>query len=278
MLLSIIMKLSTGRADWLRIAEVIRRDLEQYLLKHNLRALVIGVSGGIDSAVTAALAKEVCDRLGLPLIGRSLTVETNSRTERERAEAVGKAYCWDFRETDLTALYETVRDTIEEGSSGTVDNRVRRGNIKARLRMIYLYNLAQEYRGMVLSTDNRTEYLLGFWTLHGDVGDYTPLYGLWKTEVYALARVLAATEQDMHKREALQACIDGLPTDGLGISVSDVEQLGARDYEEVDDTLADYVKGESLEGNPTVIGKHLASEYKRNNPYVVERKKLGLAD
>lgn len=55
------------------------------------------------------------------------------------------------------------------------------GNIQARLRMIYLYNLASIHKGLVMSTDNQTEYQLGFWTIHGDVGDFDPIQDLWKT-------------------------------------------------------------------------------------------------
>lgn len=266
------------RVDWLRVAGVIRDDLEQYLLSHHLQALVLGISGGIDSAVTAVLAAGVCKVLGIPLIGRSIPIESNGAGEQERARLTGTAFCSDFREADLSGLYTIVRDTVEEESLSHPEqsDKVRRGNIKARLRMIYLYNLAQRYRGMVLSTDNRTEYMLGFWTLHGDVGDYAPLFGLWKTEVYKLACALKTEETEEWKAAALQACIEAVPTDGLGISSSDVEQLGALDYREVDDSLQAYESGENREMNRTVIQRHLDSGYKRNNPRVVTRWMLGL--
>lgn len=127
----------------------------------------MGVSGGIDSALTAALAAEACRKLGISLYGRSITIETNTEAEKERARAVGNAFCTDFREVDLTTLYLSVREEMEEVKIKEIsrEDKVRRGNIKARLRMIYLYNLAQQHKGMVLSTDNRTEYMYGFWTL-----------------------------------------------------------------------------------------------------------------
>lgn len=58
------------------------------------------------------------------------------------------------------------------------------GNLQARCRMIHLYDLAGIHGGLVMSTDNQTEYQLGFWTIHGDVGDFDPIQDLWKTEVY----------------------------------------------------------------------------------------------
>lgn len=264
--------------DWLRIASSIRDDLYRYVQEHALRSLVLGGSGGIDSALTAVLASEVCKKSGIPLIGRSIPIETNTTEERVRARKVGEAFCADFREVDLTRLYTEVRETVEEVNCTvpTREDKVRRGNIKARLRMIYLYHLAQQYRGMVLSTDNRTEYMLGFWTLHGDVGDYTPLFGLWKTEVYALGETLLEQEKDVRRSEALESCIRALPTDGLGITRSDVEQLGAVDYSEVDMTLMRCCRGELGSGNEMVVRRYLDSEYKRNNPRVIVRDRLGL--
>ena len=112
MLLSITMKISIQKNNWLSIAEFIRRNLEDYVVRHNLRALVLGVSGGIDSALTAALAAEACRKLGISLYGRSITIETNTEAEKERARAVGNAFCTDFREVDLTTLYLSVREEM----------------------------------------------------------------------------------------------------------------------------------------------------------------------
>jgi len=66
--------------------------------------------------------------------------------------------------------------------------------MKARIRMILLYDLAGGNDGMVLSTDNYTEYLLGFWTLHGDVGDFGMIQSLWKTEVYDMVEWIRDNE------------------------------------------------------------------------------------
>mgnify|MGYP005805296661 CR=1 FL=1 len=93
-----------------------------------------------------------------------------------------------------------------------------------------------------------------------------------------MARRGVVKETELSRRKGRHACIEGLPTVGLGISASDTEQIGVRTYEEVDDTLKEYLEGDSLFGNPTVIGRHLASEYKRRNPYCITRGMLGLED
>lgn len=129
------------------------------------------------------------------------------------------------------------------------------GNLQARCRMKHLYDIASIRKGLVMSTDNQTEYQLGFWTIHGDVGDFDPIQDLWKTEVYELAKwILGKYEKcnighadcffDMgaaQKVYALEQSIALTPTDGLGISNSDLEQIGAKSYDEVDDILSRYI-------------------------------------
>ena len=88
-----------------------------------------------------------------------------------------------------------------------------------------------------------------------------------------MARHIAQTECSTEQQKALMLCVDALPTDGLGITNSDLDQLQATSYEEVDKILIKYLetKDESLEKHP-VIQRHIRSEYKRNNPLNLERK------
>ncbi len=261
-----------------KIINNIRAELKRYIQKYNLKSLVIGESGGIDSALTTVLAAPVCKENNVKLIGRSITIETNTEGEINRGKLIGEAFCSDFKEVNLTDLYKITLNTIEEETPdfSTRENKIRYGNIKARLRMIYLYNLAQKNKGIVLSTDNYTELLEGYWTLHGDVGDLGMIQNLWKTEVYEIAKYLVEEElQTEAEKQALQLCIDAVPTDGLGITGSDLEQLDAKDYNEVDFILKDYLlnNNKKWEQHP-VIQRHFRSEYKRNNPYNFSRELL----
>ena len=258
-----------------RILKNIRQELETYITKYNIKSLIIGESGGIDSAITSAIAKPVCDKTGAKLIGRSITIETNTEGEINRGKLIGEAFCHDFKEIDLTELYHTTLSTIEEGEidKSTTENKIRYGNIKARLRMVYLYNLTQQHKGLVLSTDNYTELLEGYWTLHGDVGDYGMIQNLWKTEVYELSKHMVESDlKTSEEKTALQLCIDAVPTDGLGITSSDLEQLDAKNYSEVDYILKDFIEnGNKKWENHPVIQRHFRSEYKRNNPFNISR-------
>ena len=142
---------------------------------------------------------------------------------------------------------------------------VANGNIQARRRMIYLYNLASIYKGIVMDTDNLTENNLGYFTIHGDVGDFNPIGGLWKTEVFKLAewyknnyvqeRIKDTNDyfesggikthgpvkfQVMMNDSIYKAITESLklkPTAGLGITDSDLDEIGAESYEQVDSIL-----------------------------------------
>jgi NAD+ synthetase len=247
----------------------IQNNTLEYINKHKIKSLVIGVSGGIDSALCCALAKPVCDKLNISLIGRSIPIVTNKQDELDRAINIGKCFCTDFDEVYIERTYTQTLLDMNEQLEWT---DIQKGNIKARLRMIYLYNLAYLYHGMVLSTDNYTELLLGFWTLHGDVGDFGMVQSLWKTEVYDLAKYMTELETITSEQKlALLQCINATPTDGLGITNSDLDQLEADSYLEVDALLQTYLKNGNCKDHP-VIKRHLATEYKRNNPYNIKRK------
>lgn len=219
--------------------------LVEYIKTNRLQSLVLGVSGGIDSTVVAAIAHIACSKCEIPLIGRSLPAHSNNPEEINSAILVGKAFCDDFKEVAIERMYTHIADELElnEGKM----TKLQLGNVKARLRMIYLYNLASIHKGCVLDTDNRTEHELGFWTIHGDVGDLNcGIIHLWKTEVYELARYL---EQEYHIKEiseinsnpqwiAIRESIKLIPTDGNGVMLGgDCAQFGLDNYEQVDDVL-----------------------------------------
>ena len=201
--------------DYSKVFEVLVKETANYVKVNNLKAMVLGVSGGIDSTVVAAICHEVSKQTGIPLIGRSLPIK-NKSDEFDVSKLVGEAFCNDFKvyrpkRSYRAALFDACADAgdvniansyyldeLEEMPSRTL---IANGNLQARCRMMYLYDIASRYKGLVMSTDNQTEYQLGFWTIHGDVGDFDPIQDLWKTEVYGLANYL----QDHYKSKALEA-------------------------------------------------------------------------
>ena len=261
----------------------------------NVKTLVVGVSGGIDSAMTIALARAVVDKVnsefedGHKLVGYSIPILSNKEDEVERAYYLGRKLCDEFEEIVMNTTFMRLATGIEKGlelPQSTEEGKIRRGNIKARLRMIYLYNQANLRKGIVLSTDNYTEFLLGFWTLHGDVGDFGFIQELWKTEVYELADWMVA--KGLGGKE-LQACIDAKPTDGLGVTNSDLDQLlpgwtGSyrEGYRHVDEMLLNWINSidvdtweaaefQKLNSDHPVIKRHLRTRFKRLNPYNLKK-------
>lgn len=273
------------------------KGLATYLRENpNVKTLVVGLSGGIDSTVTAALARlaiDHCFKLGMniSLVGISMPILTNKEDEIHRAQDAGLSLCSAFIEKDLSTEAGTLLhsfdlpswELLEAGEKLPLDAKIRFGNIKARTRMICLYHHAHKYRGMVLSTDNYTEYLLGFWTLHGDVGDFGFIQELWKTEVYGLARFLMNKFLEQGNNDAANALYDGInakPTDGLGVTNSDIDQLlpdwdtskgsYVDAYRVIDETLIRFLKEKGNTEHP-IIKRHLASRFKRENPLNLKR-------
>ena len=255
-----------------KVFEHLIETTENYIVSNGLDSMVLGISGGIDSTVCAAICHEVSLRSNrqIKFIGRSLPIKNQVMysEEYDASKLVGNAFCDDFRVVNLSWIYENMLGEIVEheenkkvkgfshkGIEDRSENQtpIANGNIQARLRMTYLYNLAGINKGLVIDTDNLTEHYLGFFTIHGDQGDFNPIGGLWKTEVYQLAKhiaykykkkaenlidddiTLSHTYEKMYN--ALWASIRLTPTDGLGISNSDLEQIGADNYNQVDDIL-----------------------------------------
>jgi NAD+ synthetase len=195
-----------------------------------------------------------------------------------------------------------------ERVENTFQTTLANGNIQARLRMIYLYNLASIHKGLVMDTDNLTENNLGYFTIHGDVGDFNPIGGLWKTEVFKLAEWLFNKYKNndhtyLTKAEAVWASLQLKPTAGLGITNNDLEEIGAESYDQVDtvlqdllawkwrefmfaweDTeyqLEDYLKEHTVKDIPQeiierVAKRHFASEFKRKQlPIKITRGEIG---
>lgn len=247
----------------------VKRIITQYLEEFPVDTMVIGVSGGVDSALTAAIIKEI--DLGIRLLGRVMPIETNKPEETQRGIQICESFCDEYKIVDLEPVYHAFITFLmaEEPEEIT---KIQQGNIKARLRMVYLYHVAQKNNGLVLSTDNLTELMLGFWTLHGDVGDLGMLQNMWKTEVYDTAKYLA-NKYEGESARALQECIDAVPTDGLGVSNTDFEQLGANSYDEIDKIIKNFffvVNGKRLEEHP-VMKRVLNTRFKRVNPFNIDR-------
>lgn len=244
------MDMVDNRLTHAEVFETLITRVADYLTKYGLKSMVLGVSGGIDSTIVAAICHEVSKRTGIPLIGRSLTMK-NTDGEIDSSIKVGEAFCDDFKHISLKGEYQLLLNKLGMDLGMDMQTKIANGNIQARLRMIYLRNLAGVTGGIMMDCDNESERWLGFWTIAGDVGDICPTANLWKHEIYSLAKWLVGYYANQAIGDNCQKCRDMAdaimasaklaPTDGLGISSSDLEQIGAKSYDDVDDILCTYI-------------------------------------
>jgi len=258
-----------------------------YLSTANVKTVIVGMSGGIDSALTAALAKRSTELLfpDRKILVEGIIIDIESKKEEvSRGTRAADALCHSHRNINMEDSLDTLIKNI--GIDRSIDDlktRIRIGNLKARLRMQYLYDLAKEKDGIVLSTDNYTEYLLGFWTLHGDVGDFGMIQNLWKTEVYGLAEYIVGffyRNNRWAEGDALQEAIEAMPTDGLGVTDTDFDQIypeasknhrSVDVYHKVDILLYDHIFNRFSDKNEVVL-RHKNTKFKRENPFNIPRK------
>jgi len=268
-------------------------NLLKYCQENGIKNLVTGSSGGLDSAIVLNIAGCAAQQSNgeISSYGVCLPIESPIDSVRLGTLAIRQASCIELSDPELEIVFLEMSEAVSINCANTKRLKVAFGNLKARIRMMYLYHLANTFEsgpGMVMSTDNLSEYLMGFWTLHGDVGDYGPIQGLWKGyELYDLARAIGVPQE----------IIDAKPDDGLGVtSGGDEEQLGAS-YTTIDHIMntllcCDFQPNGSLrqlENLPEVSGvdpeivKHIAKRclmtaYKRKVPINISRKQLGLPE
>ena len=212
--------------DYGQLAFDIDRWLKDYYYMYAIKAFVVGVSGGIDSAVVSTL----CAKTELPTY--VLTMPLHSKKENtELSDAHAKALADKYPNVtvvnvDLTRTYESFMSWMDDTFTG---NDLANANTKSRPRMVSLYQVAGSVGGIVVGTGNKVEdYGIGFYTKYGDGGvDIAPIADLYKTEVRELGGYLGV--------DAL--IIDAQPTDGLwDDGRSDEDQIGAT-YEELEEAM-----------------------------------------
>ena len=198
-------KLKSDISDW----------MADYMKSSGMNVFVVGVSGGIDSAVVSTLAAETkynVFALGMPI---HQNPEQESLSDAHLKWLSEKYVNVEAVKINLTNTFETFRYDLERHAT---DNHAL-ANTRSRLRMVTLYQFAGQYKGIVVGTGNKVEdYGVGFYTKYGDGGvDIAPIADLYKTEVWKLGKHLGVDSR----------IIEATPTDGLwNDGRSDEDQLG----------------------------------------------------
>jgi NAD+ synthase len=244
----------------LQIREFIRATLSEA----GFSQVAMNISGGVDSAVTAALALEAVGPQNLFLAmmpyGELGTPGLHHARLLLEALHIPKEQCFLF---DIKRAVDAIVDQTE------APDRVRLGNIMARVRMIYLFDLAKRLGALVCGTENRTEHYLGYFTRFGDsASDLEPIRSLYKTQVWELARALNLPPQIIQQAPTAGLWEEQTDEDELRFSYHDADAVLFHYFDEhlaVDDIVAKGIARETVEK----VLEHVAkNDFKHHLPYV----------
>jgi NAD+ synthase len=195
------------------ICDFIKREVKD-------RGVVLGLSGGVDSSTMAALSVKA---LGKDRILALIMPEASSTPVSDEEDAIELARMLEIRyeKIDITEAVEWVLR-----ASGRKGDKIAEGNVKARMRMIILYYMANFERRIVVGSGDRSELLIGYFTKYGDGGvDILPLGGLFKTQVRELAKHIGIPERIVRKRSSPRLWPGHRAEDELGMSYEDVDMI-----------------------------------------------------
>jgi NAD+ synthase (glutamine-hydrolysing) len=210
--------------------------LRDYVEKNGFRGgVVVGVSGGIDSAVTAAIAAEALgsERVHCVSMPSRYSSEGTRGDARRLAESLGSP----FLELPIGSIVESFTQALDDAFAGTTPDLTEE-NIQARIRGVLLMALSNKFGWMLVATGNKSELSVGYATLYGDMaGGFALLKDVYKTDVFRLARYL----NEQAGRELIpQSIIDRAPSAELRDDQVDQDSLPP--YDELDRVLEQYVE------------------------------------
>ena len=224
--------------------EEIQSFLKDYLKNSGCKSYILGLSGGVDSSLVAALARKAVGKD--KLFCYSIDIDSNPK-DIEDAQRVAKQLDINLKVVNLSDTYHSYLKDLD----GEDFERLSKSNLKVRMRMCALFAYAQEHSGLVLGTDNWDERYVGYFTKYGDgAADLLPIVHLTKQEVRESSKILGISE-DLYNR---------VPSAGLFEGQTDEGEMGVS-YKDLDD----YLLGKEVNSAAKARIEHLhkISEHKR---------------
>ncbi|MGM0771022.1 MAG: NAD+ synthase [Halobacteriota archaeon] len=256
--------------DMEKAKDIIVDFISKKLEEAQIPGAIVGISGGIDSALVAYLTVEALGAKNV--MGIHMPEDSTPESEINDAKEVAERLGIDFKIVNISDILGTYKDTMPDIEEATVPVD---GNLKARIRMSVLYYYANMLGGVVMGTGNKTEILLGYFTKYGDGGvDLEPIGDLYKTEVKEMSKMLGLPESILNKA----------PSAGLWEGQTDEADLGVT-YENIDKVLEPILAGEGyervsartgipLEDIASLLRRLRANIHKRTTPPIADLDEL----
>jgi NAD+ synthase len=208
--------------DWAEVEQKIKRFIKDYVEKSRANGIVLGISGGIDSSTAAALSALAIE--GDKVLGLILPEkETHNDRDIEHAQLVAKKFGFKTQICDITKALEAFYSSIPIFDPA---DKVCKGNIKARARMIYIYYYANKCNMLVCGSSDKSETMMGYFTKWGDVAaDIWPLMDLFKTQVRKLAKYIGVPQDIVAKPSSPTLWPGQLAENELGIKYEQLDLI-----------------------------------------------------
>lgn len=245
------------------VTELLIRFIREETQKVGLRKLVVGLSGGVDSALSAALAAKALGK------EKVLCVVLPYRTSAKDSVDDAKLFADEFGiRTEIIDISPAADAIISREPSM---HKVRKGNVLARIRMVILYDTSAREKALVLGTSNKTELLLGYGTIHGDMAHaINPIGDLYKTQVWQLAEYIGVPEKIVSKKPSADLWAGQTDEDELGYKYREIDEvlyLLVDHKMKIDDVVARGHKPEMVKDLHKMI---VRSQFKRTPPIIAK--------
>ncbi len=233
-----------------RLAQRLISWIREQVEAAGLKGVVVGMSGGLDSSVTAVLCRRAFPQNALGVIMPCYS----SETDVDHARLIAQKFGIPVTTVILDPVFDSLREALPSEGFAPETQQIAEANLKPRLRMLTLYYLGNRWRYLVVGTSNRSELEVGYFTKYGDGGvDIEPLGNLTKSQVRDLARHLGIPEEIIQKP----------PSAGLWAGQTDEGEMGLT-YEELDRYLTTGEAGEEV--RQRIEAMSLSSDHKRRTP------------